>query len=416
MDDLTSKIEQLYKSLLSLKQDQRKDVFVPAIKSTTPSFKLSKPNKVSKIPGALPPASKKDPAKVAQQLKNPRPVKAPMEILKVEDNGQWSLNKIDMAPTVLSDTKRSGPVSMEREERKRISKAPIAASTAGFPKWHSSEQNKLIDGLDLTNATPMHGSKAGGAQQVVGPNSNNLIVKNSADHNDPEGRGHLENGFNSARREVLFHNLARDYFGMEKHVPATAGFTKNGDEHSAQQMVDAKHLDQDNDGKFKYPNHSKILNNLQDSGDLHKLALMDNILGYHDRHSNNYMMGEKDNNLHLIDNGTAFDYINYDNNATPLGPDNKHYPSFLNHSGDLGKDHTTLHPEAVKWLNTLDPEEAKRIMVAHGQDETSRATQGMLRRLQGAKNAVNGGVEHYKSLDNLLAKNRLTTGPLFKHV
>ncbi len=96
MDDLFEKTQELLKSLLSMKTGISKDLMVPAIKP--PSFKTPKPSikqpSANKIPSGLPPPSKKDPVKVAQQLKNPNPTKVPnIEVLKVEENGQWSLEK-----------------------------------------------------------------------------------------------------------------------------------------------------------------------------------------------------------------------------------------------------------------------------------------------------------------------------------
>lgn len=93
MDELIEKTEALLKSLLSIKTGASKDLMVPALKP--PAMKLPKPSikqpSANKLPSGLPPPSKKDPVKVAQQLKNPNPEKVKVEVLKVEENGQWSL-------------------------------------------------------------------------------------------------------------------------------------------------------------------------------------------------------------------------------------------------------------------------------------------------------------------------------------
>lgn len=92
---LYEKIEALHKSLLSIKTGASKDLMVPAIKPIAP--KIPKPSirqpTIGKIPSGLPPPSKKDPVKMAEQLKNPNPEKVKVEILKTEHNGQWSLEK-----------------------------------------------------------------------------------------------------------------------------------------------------------------------------------------------------------------------------------------------------------------------------------------------------------------------------------
>jgi GNAT superfamily N-acetyltransferase len=99
MDELIKKVEELLKSLLSVKTGANKALMVPAIKP--PSLKVSKLSikQPSKIPSALPPPSKKDPIKVAEQLKNPHAGKVNVEVLKVESNGQWSLDKGVLDPS-----------------------------------------------------------------------------------------------------------------------------------------------------------------------------------------------------------------------------------------------------------------------------------------------------------------------------
>jgi hypothetical protein len=109
MDELLEKTEALLKSLLSVKTGASKDLMVPALKA--PSMKVSKPSikqpSLGKIPSGLPPPSKKDPTKVAEQLKNPQPGKVKVEVLKVESNGQWSLDKADAARLGVKPSNRS---------------------------------------------------------------------------------------------------------------------------------------------------------------------------------------------------------------------------------------------------------------------------------------------------------------------
>lgn len=412
MDELTQKVEELLKSLLSIKTGASKDLMVPALKSPTLKTPSIKQSSTSKIPSALPPPSKKDPKKVAEQLRNPNPGKVNVEVLKIEDNGQWTLSKT-AAPDAIH--------------------APINSNTEGFANHHNPEQMKLIHGLDLNKTSPMHGGVAGAAHRATNPTiDKEVVLKKASLHSSRRERGHLNNGFNSAKREVLFHNMAHNFFGMGKHVPTTAGFTHNGEDYSAMEMMPtashdklkkqpADRLDDAEPGEnpfqqkpkmdeFADPSHGETLKKLHASGDLHKMALMDNIMGHHDRHANNFMM-DKGNKLHLIDNGTAFDYGNFDA---------AHYPDYLTHAEDpyikgMGLDNTKVHPEAAKWLNSLDPAKAKELFAGHGHDENSPATQGFLRRLQGMKNSVNNGPEHYKNMDNMLDQNRLTTGPLYEH-
>lgn len=97
MQDLIAKIEELRKTLAAMKPKSAGNSLVPALKLPTvkplsmPSISATSAPK-PKLPGVSP-ASNKDPKKMAEQLKNPRPKKPKIEMLKVDKNGQWSLEK-----------------------------------------------------------------------------------------------------------------------------------------------------------------------------------------------------------------------------------------------------------------------------------------------------------------------------------
>lgn len=64
---------------------------LPTIKPTSaPSMSAGSSQQTPKMPG-INPGSKKDPVKVAQQLKQGKSQKKAMPLLKFEKNGQWSL-------------------------------------------------------------------------------------------------------------------------------------------------------------------------------------------------------------------------------------------------------------------------------------------------------------------------------------
>lgn len=94
MEELIKKIEELKKGLAAMKP--KESSLVPALSPPT-----VKPISISSAAtGAKPPklpgvttASTKDPKKMAEQLKNPKPKKPKIEIMKTDKNGQWSLHK-----------------------------------------------------------------------------------------------------------------------------------------------------------------------------------------------------------------------------------------------------------------------------------------------------------------------------------
>jgi hypothetical protein len=97
MDKLRDKLEALLKNLAAMKPKGDSNSLVPALKM--PSVKpLSMPSATSAVPKqpkmpGISPTSNKDPKKMAEQLRNPKQKKPKIEVLKVEKNGQWSLEK-----------------------------------------------------------------------------------------------------------------------------------------------------------------------------------------------------------------------------------------------------------------------------------------------------------------------------------
>jgi hypothetical protein len=388
---------------------------LPSIKQPkAPSLVPKKPS-APKIPG-IKPGSTKDPKKMAEQLKHPSDRKAAIkeaDMLKFDNNGQWKLDKAD------SKTYELGP-----EEHKathdvfNVVHAKDDALSGGFaPK---QEQEKLIHGLDFRTSKSLKdmGSKAGvttGSSWLQTPNHpHHVLVKPASGFGGDEDKKMRNSvgpdSMNSTRREVLYHNLANDAFGMGNYVPTTSAFVKNGDEWSAQKMVGAHHgliprEPGSTSGKLSLTDkYKQTLNHMHSTGDLHKLALMNNIMANQDRHSGNFMVDNKEPKLHMIDNGTAFDYGNVDP---------KTIPAYLEHaSNELKLNNSKLHPEAKKWLNSIDEGKVKESMKAHGFDEKSRFTQGILTRIKALKGASG---KSYKHVNDLLEQGRRSTGPDYQH-
>ena len=104
MQDLYNKLEELNKAL-AMKSKSQQNTLVPALSVPAPK-PLSIPSTTSSSPTKLPgvaPTSGKDPVKMAQQLKNPRPKAPKMEILKFDMNGQWQLHDAEMEKRSWSD-------------------------------------------------------------------------------------------------------------------------------------------------------------------------------------------------------------------------------------------------------------------------------------------------------------------------
>jgi hypothetical protein len=95
MEKLREKLEELVKNLAAMKPKSAQNTLVPGLKMPgVKPLSIGAPAapKATKMPG-MSPASGKDPKKMAEQLRNPKPAKPKIEVLKVEKNGQWSLEK-----------------------------------------------------------------------------------------------------------------------------------------------------------------------------------------------------------------------------------------------------------------------------------------------------------------------------------
>src|SRR5690606_23121871 len=105
--------------------------------------------------------------------------------------------------------------------------------------------------------------------------------------------------FTTAHREALYHLLADKFFKLGDYVPRTTVFKHPFTEqaHSAMEYVKGAK-------KYRTPSQLEAIKNPED---LHKLAIMDFILGNNDRHQGNIIF-TKDGDIRLIDHGMTFDY------------------------------------------------------------------------------------------------------------
>jgi hypothetical protein len=134
---------------------------------------------------------------------------------------------------------------------------------------------------------------------------------------------------------------------MGHYVPKTSVFKhpETGEAWSAQEFRhDVKpSMDADYERKPLDPH-------LENNGELHKLAIMNTILGNNDRHDQNYMLDQKNRPV-LIDNGLAMDY---NHNFGDIGGS---YPKYARNVL-----HKPLPEAADKWLWSIDTEKLANTM------------------------------------------------------
>lgn len=244
----------------------------------------------------------------------------------------------------------------------------VSAEKHGLPHLSNSpEQKELIEGLDMgqhLKAPP--GGKAGihardfTAGFATTPSGVKSYVKPAyTDHPELFGVDYAHQ-FNSAQREGAFYHLAKHVFGLGQHVPPVAVFRHPVTDvhHSAIRKVQ-------NGRHFAYDEAAPLLT-AGNAGSLDKLFLMDMVTGaINDRHAGNYMISDEAPFVHLIDNGFSFK-SKPTNHTTPAYLD--HYeaakgPPNMRGKSALESSNQPLHPEAIRWVRTLDPSKLKEHML-----------------------------------------------------
>lgn len=237
------------------------------------------------------------------------------------------------------------------------------------------EQADLIHGLDLTgHIVDLGAQRAPGTTYAAtrsfwakSPKGGRVFVKAAEKY---------ENEFNEARREVAYHNLVKDFFGLGEHMPSVAlmRHPKTGREHAVIKKVKfGEHIKMQH-GVPVDPDQEAAMVRLGKAGKLDSLTLMNVILGNNDRHDLNYMLTPDEPHLHLIDHGLAFSYTDLE---TP------HYIGFRPNGP-----HGPMHADAARWLHGLDPEKLRQHMLANGTGQHLAAHgAARLRKIQAAHQA-----------------------------
>lgn len=201
---------------------------------------------------------------------------------------------------------------------------PIRIDESKVSKNANNDQIQLIHGINLPNN--------GQRFKVISSHGKMSNVKPSSLTNS---------GNETARNAAAYYAAAKDFFGLGENVPVTAFFHhQTAPMEGSPLFLATEHT----------TGHPAILGSLfEDSllsnkDLLHKIAIMDTVLGNSNRNYSNILMGE---NPKLIDNENAFEY----SNASPF------------HISICGNE---IMPLSTKeWLLAKDPKKLAEILATH---------------------------------------------------
>ena len=226
------------------------------------------------------------------------------------------------------------------------------SSLAHIP--HTKEQKLLIAGLKS--------NKAEDSSHVRSMNSSGDRVLLRRGYNSPQDKVF------SSEKAAAFHNLARDFFGLGDNVPMTSAYKNPADGHvhhatrALNGVISGMHP--------KYAAHyDKAIKGLASSGLLHKLAIMDYVLGHSNRHINNLVIDPKQQKPYLISNEKSF--------GEPNLPDYWHI---------IPDSERIIDQDTRDWASKLDPKSLIELTRHNGMPK--KHAEAAAKRLDFVKNKV----------------------------
>lgn len=180
---------------------------------------------------------------------------------------------------------------------------------------------------------------------------------------EPEAQNEHEHS--QPHKAPAYYKLAKDYFNMGQHVPVSVAIkhpkVAKGMPIQVQSFL--------KDMKTPYTHNKdwrELATKSRQDGSLHKLALMDMVMGNRDRHPGNIVM--HDNRIYHVDNDQSFE----NSGDAPF------YATASAERGGVARD--LLHQDASKWLQSLDPKKLVSMASAHGIIKPE--IEGMVKRLR----------------------------------
>lgn len=249
---------------------------------------------------------------------------------------------------VTAPNRRALLAIMDLQDKKNLGKADKTHEVQAL----MADGTEIADGVrrGFASATEQElnlgGKHSAGSMMVRDPDEGQMyLLKPGAGPQSPAA-GAREEPANQSRRETAFWHVA-EAWGLSQRLPRADLLLIDGKEVAVLHMLpfDWKNLEKLTVKDAGLPH--KALEKYRQSGELHKWAIMDGILGNPDRHGQNLMVGPQKEGypIALIDHGSAFAGPDFD----PATDQNSFIPYYLR----------AWHPEG--W-GELDMEQKLRSM------------------------------------------------------
>jgi hypothetical protein len=304
-----------------------------------------------------------------------RPLKETVKAALPEVSDQYIDHFVDLAEEL----------SLKKNQTTKL----VRIGSSHSPNIHANEAQKaLIEGLyfdpkkEPKTFRPGHDLFRSALYKVRNDAGKDVLVKNPE---QTEGYN-MENALSATH----YYHLANKVFGMGDHVPVTNYFKHDAlrPEYSAPHEI--HHQAMEIIPKAKTPlihgdEWNKALDKSLNDGSLHKLMMMDSILGNQDRHVGNVIIHPK-GHIMSVDNDNAFDYK----------LDAHLLPEYLEEA-----DQASLHPHAAKWIQSINPKSLAGEMsrLGHSPDNIQAAVRRLRMFQKGSQKPVNANELWYNVMD-----------------
>lgn len=221
----------------------------------------------------------------------------------------------------------------------------------------------------------LNGKHSKGSMVAKDPKTGHTYLLKPGSGDQSPAAGAKEERASQSQREAAFWHVA-DVWGLGDEMPRADLIIVNGEAVAAMRLlpVSFKNLGV---AKIHEPHLvPAVLEPYRQSGDLHKWAIIDYVLGNTDRHSQNLMISKDDTRIALIDHGSAFAGKSFD----PAHDPNTFIPYYLRaytsrkftemsaaeRYNAMPKVSAQIEKMVEDWLNGLEPGKLEIILKKYG--------------------------------------------------